>query len=230
MSLVLHPCNPLRAHGAFERAHVRGHPTDAAAVCWWFGGGMDLTPYYPFEEDAVHFHRACRDALDAVRRRPIIRASRDGATSIFTCGTAGSRAASAESFSTIFPNLTSILASPTARSRRPLPACVSSDRGPAPTSGIRGARTGLPGVPAGPLRGVQSRLRSRYAVRAAVGRAHRVDSAFPAAGREVALRLASRARHARGAAVRGVFEAAGLGVRLPVARSPCATEARGGFP
>jgi coproporphyrinogen III oxidase len=30
---------------------------------WWFGGGMDLTPYYGFEEDAVHFHRVCRDAL-----------------------------------------------------------------------------------------------------------------------------------------------------------------------
>jgi coproporphyrinogen III oxidase len=29
----------------------------------WFGGGMDLTPYYGFEEDAVHFHRSCRDAL-----------------------------------------------------------------------------------------------------------------------------------------------------------------------
>jgi coproporphyrinogen III oxidase len=29
----------------------------------WFGGGMDLTPYYGFEDDAVHFHRACRDAL-----------------------------------------------------------------------------------------------------------------------------------------------------------------------
>jgi len=30
---------------------------------WWMGGGMDLTPYYGFEEDAVHFHRTCRDAL-----------------------------------------------------------------------------------------------------------------------------------------------------------------------
>ena len=30
----------------------------------WFGGGMDLTPYYGFEEDAVHFHRTCRAALD----------------------------------------------------------------------------------------------------------------------------------------------------------------------
>ena len=30
---------------------------------WWFGGGMDLTPYYGFQEDATHFHRTCRDAL-----------------------------------------------------------------------------------------------------------------------------------------------------------------------
>jgi coproporphyrinogen III oxidase len=31
---------------------------------WWFGGGMDLTPYYGFEQDAVHFHRTCRAALE----------------------------------------------------------------------------------------------------------------------------------------------------------------------
>ena len=31
---------------------------------FWFGGGMDLTPYYGFEEDAIHFHRTCRDALE----------------------------------------------------------------------------------------------------------------------------------------------------------------------
>jgi coproporphyrinogen III oxidase len=36
---------------------------EAVAPVWWFGGGMDLTPYYGFDEDAVHFHRACRDAL-----------------------------------------------------------------------------------------------------------------------------------------------------------------------
>lgn len=32
---------------------------------WWFGGGMDLTPYYGFEDDAVHFHRTNKTALDA---------------------------------------------------------------------------------------------------------------------------------------------------------------------
>jgi coproporphyrinogen III oxidase len=36
---------------------------DGAAPVWWFGGGMDLTPYYGFEEDATHFHRTCKAAL-----------------------------------------------------------------------------------------------------------------------------------------------------------------------
>jgi coproporphyrinogen III oxidase len=34
-----------------------------AEPVWWFGGGMDLTPYYGFEEDAAHFHRTCKAAL-----------------------------------------------------------------------------------------------------------------------------------------------------------------------
>jgi coproporphyrinogen III oxidase len=37
-------------------------PADAAPVTW-FGGGMDLTPYYGFDDDARHFHTTCRDAL-----------------------------------------------------------------------------------------------------------------------------------------------------------------------
>jgi coproporphyrinogen III oxidase len=36
---------------------------DAPAPAWWFGGGMDLTPYYPFEDDVRHFHHTCRDAI-----------------------------------------------------------------------------------------------------------------------------------------------------------------------
>jgi coproporphyrinogen III oxidase len=40
---------------------ARGRESERDA--WWFGGGMDLTPYYGFAEDAVHFHRTCRDAL-----------------------------------------------------------------------------------------------------------------------------------------------------------------------
>ncbi len=64
VSLVLHPRNP---HAPTVHLNVRlfvAHaPSAGGADAWWFGGGMDLTPYYAYEEDAVHFHRACRDAL-----------------------------------------------------------------------------------------------------------------------------------------------------------------------
>jgi len=62
VSLVLHPRNP---HVPTVHMNVRlfaAMPKDAEPVVW-FGGGMDLTPYYGVEEDAVHFHRTCRDAL-----------------------------------------------------------------------------------------------------------------------------------------------------------------------
>jgi coproporphyrinogen III oxidase len=38
--------------------------SEQRADVWWFGGGMDLTPYYGFEEDAVHFHATCKAALE----------------------------------------------------------------------------------------------------------------------------------------------------------------------
>ena len=72
MSLVLHPRNP---YAPTVHMNVRMFVADAsdgrATPVWWFGGGMDLTPYYGFDEDAVHFHRTCRDALRAVRRRTL---------------------------------------------------------------------------------------------------------------------------------------------------------------
>jgi coproporphyrinogen III oxidase len=64
LSLVLHPRNP---HAPTVHLNVRFFVAAAAAAdtspAWWFGGGFDLTPYYGFEEDAVHFHRTARDAL-----------------------------------------------------------------------------------------------------------------------------------------------------------------------
>jgi coproporphyrinogen III oxidase len=62
VSLVLHPLNPLvpTVHMNVRLLVARKQGADPV---WWFGGGMDLTPYYGFEEDAVHFHRICRDAL-----------------------------------------------------------------------------------------------------------------------------------------------------------------------
>lgn len=65
VSLVLHPRNPYcpTAHMnvRFFIAHPRAGSDDQPI--WWFGGGMDLTPYYGFAEDAQHFHRACQEAL-----------------------------------------------------------------------------------------------------------------------------------------------------------------------
>ena len=62
VSLVLHPRNPYVPTAHMNvRFFVAERP--GAPPVWWFGGGMDLTPYYAFEEDAVHFHRVCRDAL-----------------------------------------------------------------------------------------------------------------------------------------------------------------------
>ncbi|MEY4729779.1 MAG: Coproporphyrinogen oxidase [Pseudomonadota bacterium] len=63
VSLVLHPRNPyaptVHMNVRFFNASKPGE-----ADVFWFGGGMDLTPYYGFEEDAVHFHRICKTALD----------------------------------------------------------------------------------------------------------------------------------------------------------------------
>jgi coproporphyrinogen III oxidase len=62
VSLVFHPRNPYAPTVHMNvRMLVASHPGQPAVS--WFGGGMDLTPYYGFEEDAVHFHRTCRDAL-----------------------------------------------------------------------------------------------------------------------------------------------------------------------
>ena len=62
VSLVLHPRNPY-APTAHLNVRCFAAAKEGSDPVWWFGGGMDLTPYYGFAEDAVHFHRTCRDAL-----------------------------------------------------------------------------------------------------------------------------------------------------------------------
>jgi coproporphyrinogen III oxidase len=57
VSLVLHPRNP---YCPTVHMNVRFF---CAGSTWWFGGGMDLTPYYGFEEDVRHFHAICKQAL-----------------------------------------------------------------------------------------------------------------------------------------------------------------------
>jgi len=62
VSLVFHPRNPYVPTVHMNVRMLAALPEGGEPVCW-FGGGMDLTPYYGFEEDAQHFHRTCRDAL-----------------------------------------------------------------------------------------------------------------------------------------------------------------------
>ena len=63
VSLVIHPNNP---YVPTTHANVRFFiaEKDGETPVWWFGGGFDLTPYYPFEEDVVHWHQTAKTAVD----------------------------------------------------------------------------------------------------------------------------------------------------------------------
>jgi coproporphyrinogen III oxidase len=62
VSVVIHPRNPyVPTSHANVRFFVAEHPGEPPV--WWFGGGFDLTPYYGFEQDCVHWHRTARDAV-----------------------------------------------------------------------------------------------------------------------------------------------------------------------
>jgi coproporphyrinogen III oxidase len=62
VSLVFHPRNPYAPTVHMNVRMISATP-ESGERAFWFGGGMDLTPIYGFEEDAVHFHRACQRAL-----------------------------------------------------------------------------------------------------------------------------------------------------------------------
>jgi coproporphyrinogen III oxidase len=63
VSLVFHPRNPYVPTVHMNVRMITATPLNGGDPVAWFGGGMDLTPYYGVEEDAVHFHTVCRDAL-----------------------------------------------------------------------------------------------------------------------------------------------------------------------
>ncbi|MDP3087172.1 MAG: oxygen-dependent coproporphyrinogen oxidase [Methylotenera sp.] len=66
VSLVFHPRNPyIPTVHMNVRFFIAKAQNESEQDIWWFGGGMDLTPYYGFEEDAEHFHRTNKTALDA---------------------------------------------------------------------------------------------------------------------------------------------------------------------
>lgn len=60
VSLVLHPRNPYLPTTHMNVRYFEAHQ-DGAAPAWWFGGGFDLTPFYPFDADVLHWHTVARD-------------------------------------------------------------------------------------------------------------------------------------------------------------------------
>ena len=63
VSVVLHPKNPyIPTIHMNVRFFYAAQPSKKPV--WWFGGGIDLTPYYGFDEDCIHFHKTCKASLD----------------------------------------------------------------------------------------------------------------------------------------------------------------------
>lgn len=64
LSLVLHPKNPFVPTVHANWRYFEMYDKEGNIVKSWFGGGQDLTPYYLFEEDAIHFHKTCKEACN----------------------------------------------------------------------------------------------------------------------------------------------------------------------
>lgn len=63
VSVIVHPLNPYLPTAHMNVRFILAKKADSSPV-WWFGGGFDLTPYYGFEEDAIHWHRTAKKACD----------------------------------------------------------------------------------------------------------------------------------------------------------------------
>ncbi len=211
VSLVFHPRNP---HVPTVHMNVRMFLARAEGQedVFWFGGGMDLTPYYATEEDARHFHATCRKALEPFGddKHPRFKKWCDeyfflkhrneprGVGGVFF-----------DDFSELgFERSFAMMRAVGDAFLDAYVPIVERRRHAA----VRRTRARVPGDPPRPLRRVQPRVRPRDAVRTAIGRAHRIDPDVAAAGGELAVRLASGSRHAGSGAVHRLPETARLGL------------------
>ena len=64
LSLVLHPVNPMAPTVHANWRYFEMYDKTATLIDQWFGGGLDLTPYYLFEDDAIHFHQECKKVCE----------------------------------------------------------------------------------------------------------------------------------------------------------------------
>lgn len=69
LSLVIHPRNPMAPTVHANWRYFEMYDKDKTMIDQWFGGGLDLTPYYLFEEDVIHFHKTCKAGCDKFNQR-----------------------------------------------------------------------------------------------------------------------------------------------------------------
>lgn len=96
VSLVMHPKNP---YVPTSHANVRFFiaEKEGEAPIWWFGGGFDLTPFYPFVEDGQHWHQTAKNICALLGQKSITNI-KHGVIAISTYHTAMKHAASADCF------------------------------------------------------------------------------------------------------------------------------------
>jgi len=99
VSLVLHPRNPYVPTTHMNVRYFEARAADGEPA-WWFGGGFDLTPYYPFDEDVLHWHRTARDACQEFGA-DVYEKYKDWCDRYFFCRIETRPAASADCSSTI---------------------------------------------------------------------------------------------------------------------------------
>jgi hypothetical protein len=212
VSLVFHPRNPYVPTVHMNvRMIAAGHPGQEPTC--WFGGGMDLTPYYGFEEDAVHFHRACRDALAPFGDDKYPRFKR-WCDEYFYLKHRNEQRGVGGMFFDDFAELgfEQSLAMTQAVGDAFLSAylpIVERRR-----HALRRARARLPALPARPLCRVQPGLGPGHALRPAVGRAHRIHPAVHAAAGGLELPARGGRRLARSRADPALSGAARLALKL----------------
>jgi phosphoribosylaminoimidazole carboxylase PurE protein len=193
VSLVLHPRNPYCPTAHMNVRCFVASKEGGSDDVWWFGGGMDMTPYYGFARMCA-FSPHLQGRAGALRRRRLCEIQ--AVVRRLLLPQAPQRAARRRRHLLRRPQ------------RRRLRALLRADPGvgnslhpglpaghrAAPRHAVWRTRARLPGLPARPLRRIQPGLGSRHAVRPAVGRAHRVDPDVAAAHRQMALRLAAGSR------------------------------------
>jgi coproporphyrinogen III oxidase len=207
-SMVLHPRNPY-----IPTVHLNYRYFQAGPV-WWFGGGADLTPYYPYLDDARHFHRTLQGACGAVdpayypvfklwcdeyfflKHRGETRGVggiffdyQDGSGALYKGpGCHGARCGRRGGDRAGDPRLGEAVP-PGVLLRQRLSAQLCADRREAPAHRLRRAGAAVPALPPGPVRGIQSGLRPGHDLRPADQWPHRIHPDVVATAGALGIRL-----------------------------------------